>query len=146
MNIGSLRAKSDVLSDVVYDKDYGVRFKLKYVDKTTMTKLNGQFTEVKFNPRSHQKEEELNVEGLRKRICEIGVVGWEGVTPRWLSTVMPIDVEEVEDLDEPIEFNQKNLNELCDVAYGLDAWIFENVRNGENFNKNIKKVEDELKN
>jgi hypothetical protein len=146
MNIKDLKAKEVKSAPVTYDEDFNVKFILNYIEKSEMTRLNGQFTRTKFNPKSHSKEEELDVEGLRKRICEIGVAGWSGVTPRWLSTVMPIDTDAVEDMDAEIVFNQENLEQLCDSVYGLDGWIFENVRNGENFNKNSAHKEDQLKN
>lgn len=146
MKISEIRAKSVATATVVYDEDFGVKFKLNYIDKAEMSKLNGQFTKSKFNPKTHQKEEDLDIEGLRKRICELGVVGWEGVTPRWLATLMPIDMDAVESPDEEIEFSLDELEELTSSAYGLDGWIFENVRNGENFNKSLAHKEAQIKN
>jgi len=146
MKISQIRAKTVASAEVVYDEDFNVKFKLNYIDKAEMTRLNGQFTKQKFNPKSHQKEEDLDIEGLRKRICEIGVCGWSGVTPRWLSTIMPVDMSSVENPDEEIPFSLEELEELTTTAYGLDGWIFENVRNGENFNKNQAHKEEQVKN
>lgn len=146
MKISEIRAKGVATATVVYDEDFGVKFKLNYIDKAEMSKLNGQFTKSKFNPKTHQKEEDLDIEGLRKRICELGVVGWEGVTPRWLATLMPIDMDAVESPDKEIEFSLDELEELTSSTYGLDGWIFENVRNGENFNKNLAHKEAQIKN
>lgn len=146
MNIKDLKAKEVKSAMVTYDEDFKVKFLLNYIEKSEMTRLNGQFTRTKFNPKSHSKEEELDIEGLRKRICEIGVSGWAGVTPRWLSTVMPIDTATVTNLDEEIAFTQENLTDLCESIYGLDGWIFENVRAGEHFNKNQAHKDDQAKN
>jgi hypothetical protein len=146
MNIKDLKAKEVKSAMVTYDEDFKVKFNLNYIEKSEMTRLNGQFTRTKFNPKSHSKEEELDIEGLRKRICEIGVSGWAGVTPRWLSTVMPIDADGIGNMDEEIAFSQENLTDLCDAIYGLDGWIFENVRNGEHFNKNQAHKDDQVKN
>jgi len=38
-------------------------------------------------------------------------------------------------MDEEIPFSQENLQELFKSVFGLEGWIFENVRNGESFNK-----------
>lgn len=146
MNIKDLKAKEVKSAMVTYDEDFKVKFLLNYIEKSEMTRLNGQFTRTKFNPKSHSKEEELDIEGLRKRICEIGVSGWAGITPRWLSTVMPIDADGIGNMDEEIAFSQENLTDLCDAIYGLDGWIFENVRNGEHFNKNQAHKDDQIKN
>lgn len=145
MKIADIKAKEVPSAKVVYDEDYGVKFHLKYIEKSEMTRLNGQFTKSKFNPRTHQKEEDLDVEGLRKRICEMGVCGWEGVTPRWLSTVMPVDLKDIKNPDEEITFDHEQLEELTNCIYGLDGWLFENVRNGENFNQHIAH-RDQIKN
>lgn len=146
MNIKDLKAKEVKSAMVTYDEDFKVKFLLNYIEKSEMTRLNGQFTRTKFNPKSHSKEEEVDIEGLRKRICEIGVSGWAGITPRWLSTVMPIDADGIGNMDEEIPFSQENLTDLCDAIYGLDGWIFENVRNGEHFNKNQAHKDDQIKN
>ena len=146
MKTSEIVSKSVSSAEVTYDENFGVKFLLNYIDKTEMTRLNGQFTKSKFNPKSHQKEEDLDIEGLKKRICEIGVKGWKGVTPRWLSTMIPIDMDKVENPDEEIPFSLEELEDLTKYSYGLDGWIFENVRDGENFNKNITHKEDQLKN
>lgn len=146
MNIKDLKAKEVKSAMVTYDEDFKVKFNLNYIEKSEMTRLNGQFTRTKFNPKSHSKEEELDIEGLRKRICEIGVTGWSGVTPRWLATVMPIDADGIGNMDEEIPFSQENLTDLCDAIYGLDGWIFENVRAGEHFNKIQAHKDNQIKN
>lgn len=141
MNIKDLKAKEIKSVLVTYDADYNVKFALNYIDKSEMTRLNGQFTRLKFNPKTHNKDEELDTEGLTKRICELGVAGWSGVTPRWLSTLIPIDMSSVADMDEEIPFSQENLQELFKSVFGLEGWIFENVRNGESFNKSDKEAQ-----
>lgn len=146
MNIKDLKAKEVNSAHVVYDEDYNVKFILRFIEKPEMTRLNGQFTRMKFNPKTHAREEELDIEGLRKRICELGVAGWSGITPRWLATVMPIDLDAIENMDAEIDFTLENLEQLCENVYGLDGWIFENVRNGENFNKNLAHKEEQIKN
>ena len=146
MKIRDIKKESVDSALVMYDEDHKVGFILKFIDKSEMTRLNGQFTRSKFNPKSHQKEEELDIEGLRKRIGELGVAGWQGITPRWLSTIIPIDTSKIEDMDEEIPFSLEELEDLLSSAYGLDGWIFENVRNGENFNKNPAHKADQLKN
>ncbi len=147
MKISEIKAKSVSSALVTYDEDFGVKFNLNYIDKAEMTRLNGQFTKSKFNPKTHNRDEDLDIEGLRKRICEIGVCGWVGVTPRWLATIIPIDTDAIGDkMDEEISFSLEELEDLTKAAFGIDGWIFENVRNGENFNKDQKHKDAQVKN
>lgn len=147
LNISDLKAKSVKCVDVVYDDSRNVSFKLNFIDKKEINRLNQQFTKMKFNPKTHQREEELDVDALRQEICRIGVCGWKGITLRWLQDQMPIDSETItgKDLDEEIDFSQENLNEICNSVYGLDSWIFEQVRDAENF-KAVVAQQEQVKN
>lgn len=147
LNISTLKAKSVKCAEVVYDESRKISFKLNFMDKKELNRLNQQFTKMKFNPKTHQREEELDVEALRQEICRLGVCGWNGVTLRWLQDQMPMDESQLvgKDLDEEIEFSQENLNALCESVYGLDSWIFEQVRDAENF-KSVVAHQEQVKN
>lgn len=147
LNISELKSKSPKVAEVTYDESRNIKLKLNFIDKKELNRLNQQFTKMKFNPKTHQKEEELDVEELRKEICRIGVCGWSGITLRWLQDQFPLNEELIagQNLDEEVEFTQENLNALCESVYGLDSWIFEQVRDGENF-KSVVAQANQLKN
>ena len=146
LKIANIIAKTVPSAFVKYDEDFGVEFDLLFIQKEELNKITGQFTKMKFNPKTHQKDEVIDSDGLRNRICEKCVKGWKGVTPRWLATMFPIDKEEVEDMEEEIEFSQENLTTIIEKAYGLDGWIFVNVRNGANFNRSQEHKDEQIKN
>ncbi len=147
LNLSEIVSKNPKSALVKYDESRNVAFELKFIDKKELNRLNQQFTKMKFNPKTHQKEEELDVEALRKEICRLGVIGWKGITLRWLIDQVPIDEESIKgkDLDEEIEFSQDNLNFLCEALYGIDNWIFDSVRNAENF-KAVEAQSAQIKN
>ena len=134
LNLSDIVSKNPNSSFVTYDESRNVSFELKFIDKKELNRL-------------HQREEQLDVDALRKEICRLGVIGWKGITLRWLIDQVPIDPAAIEgkDLDEEIDFSQDNLNFLCDKLYGIDNWIFDSVRNAENF-KAVEAQKAQVKN
>ena len=147
LNLSDIVSKNPNSSFVTYDESRNVSFELKFIDKKELNRLNQQFTKMQFNPKTQQREEQLDVDALRKEICRLGVIGWKGITLRWLIDQVPIDPAAIEgkDLDEEIDFSQDNLNFLCDKLYGIDNWIFDSVRNAENF-KAVEAQKAQVKN
>ena len=84
LNLSDIVSKNPNSSFVTYDESRNVSFELKFIDKKELNRLNQQFTKMQFNPKTHQREEQLDVDALRKEICRLGVIGWKGITLRWL--------------------------------------------------------------
>ena len=80
-----------------------------------------------------------------RRLYELGVLGWSGVTARWLSTVMAINLDLVDDIDKEIPFTQEDLIEITDST-AIDGWLIENIKEISNFNGGQIPVEEQLKN
>lgn len=147
LNLSEIKAKNVTEAEVVYDDSRNISFTLKYVDRKKLNDLNKQFTKLKFNNKTHAREETVDYEGLRDEICRTCVLGWKGVTLGWLQTQMPIDPEVVKQngVDTEIEFSEENLKELVNSGNGIDTWILEQVRDPENF-KGIAEQKEEVKN
>jgi len=128
---------------VEYDKGYGVSFDIVFLSKSEMQKLMSKNTRLVFSPKTHQREEEIDNEGLRNEIIRTCVKGWSGVTYKWLSQIIVIDTSSIDDMDAQIEFNDDNRHTLFTEAYGLDTWLFDTVKNAANFNE---KRDAEIKN
>lgn len=146
MNLRELLVKSEEKKPVpvTYDKDWGVSFDMLFLSKPELQKLVGRHTKTTFNPKTHVREEELDAIAMRREICEKCVKGWTGVTYKWLSSIMTIDVAKIENIDAVLPFNQENLATLLEEAYGLDTWILDTVRDAANFQE--KKKDAEVKN
>ena len=113
---------------VVFDKDWDVAFDLKFLGKTELQKMTSRHTKIEFNRKSHSKEEELDVNTLRKEMCERCVLGWHGVTYKYLQNLVPLDMTEIDDINEVVEFSQEALDMVVTNSYELDSWIFETVK------------------
>lgn len=139
----------DLVSDVVFDEEKNVSFKLRYVDKDELNEMTDKRTKTAFNPKTHQKEDKTDYKKLKEDICKAGVLGWKGVTLSWLKGLNPrFDVSgyKKEQLKEEIAFSQENLLFVIDQSYsGIDAWIIDNIKEPKNFEE-IETLEEDVKN
>lgn len=147
MNMGtslsSLVKKERPVKFVQYDKNWNVEFKLAYLSRTELQAMIGRNTKIDFDPRTHEKVEKLNAEALSKEISDTCFVGWKGVTPKWVNSVMPLDLESVPNVDEELEFTKENVDTLLKGTYGIESWIFDTIKDAANFSE---KKEAEVKN
>jgi hypothetical protein len=142
MKLSELVKKERTVKPVLYDKDWKVSFKVAYLSRTELQSMIGRNTKIDFDPKTHEKVEKLNAEALSKEIADTCVLGWEGVTYKWLANVMPIDIPDSKDGEE-LEFSKENLETLLKNTYGIESWIFDTVKDAANFSE---KKEAEAKN
>jgi hypothetical protein len=128
---------------IVYDKAHSVSFDISFLSKSEMQKIMSKNTKLVFSPKTHQREEEVDGEAFRSEIIQTCVRGWSGVTFRWLTGLIVIDVDSIPDMAAPVEFTPDNRDTLFTEAYGLDTWLLDTVKNAANFNE---KRELEIKN
>jgi len=129
---------------VLYDEDYEIYFDIKFLSKTKLSKMTARHTSIKIDRKTHQPKEDLDTDSLRKEMCETCVKGWYGVTYKWLSTIMPLDKDQIENMDEEVEFSHSALETVIENSYNLDGWIFETVRDCAKLANS--QVEEEIKN
>jgi hypothetical protein len=140
--LASLVKKDRAVKTVLYDKDWKISFKVAYLSRTELQSMIGRNTKIDFDPKTHEKVEKLNAESLSKEIADTCVLGWEGVSHKWLATVMPIDIPEGKE-NEELEFSKENLETLLKNTYGIESWIFDTVKDAANFSA---KKDAEVKN
>ena len=56
LNLSEIVSKNPKSALVKYDESRNVAFELKFIDKKELNRLNQQFTKMKFNPKTHQKD------------------------------------------------------------------------------------------
>lgn len=135
INIGSLVKKERSVKPVLYDKDWNVSFKLAYLSRTELQAMIGRNTKIDFDSRTHEKTEKLNAEKLSQEIADTCILGWSGVTYKWLATVMDIDLSTIKDINAEVEFTRENLNDLLKNTYGIESWVFDTVKDAANFSE-----------
>ena len=144
MDLKNLILEDMPAKKVKYDDEWDIYFDIKFLSKTKMSKMTSRHTRTKIDKKTHQPVEDLDIDALRRDMCEQCVKGWHNVTYRWLATIMPIDTSKIEDLDAEVEFSQDALQTVIEHSYNLDGWIFEVVRNCAQLNADT--LEAEIKN
>jgi len=129
---------------VAYDEKANVYFEMAFLPKSELQKITHLNTRMKPNPKTHNMEEELDAEKVGKEIRQRCVKGWKGMTYRWLSNHIVIDLNKIEDPDAELEFSAENLEDLTKEMYGIDSWLFDAVKSAANFQTKVD--EAELKN
>jgi hypothetical protein len=106
----------------------GVRFKLRYLTRPQLRKITQECMVSKFDKDSKARINQLDSKLLAKAYIENVVVGWDGVTVRFInSELCPLDVAGLSDaqLDAPLEYSASQIEVLLDQAYELDTFIQE---------------------
>lgn len=143
MNLKDLVVKKEVVNDVLYDKDYNIVVKLKFLPRSEVQAVMNRNTKIEFNKKTHKPEEVLNGEALTKELARMVVKGWKGVTYKYLSTIAILDTTQIPDMNAEIEFSDDNLMFVVDNSYDFGSWLVDAVRDASNFSE---KKEAELKN
>lgn len=115
--------------------------KLPYVDRPTMSRLLDGCRKRGFDPRSHQRTEELDNEAYRRRMAGL-ILDWRGLTLGKLAGLINIDISG-EDPDQVVPCTDKHKQILADHAYGVANFISETVMDLQAFREQA--LEDEKK-
>ena len=107
----------------------GIMFKLRYISRHTLSKLSQSCLIWKFNDKTRVRQQQLDTERFAEEFCKKSVVGWEGVTPRKLASLMPLDLTKVpvEQQDAEMPFDLANLLVMLKHAYDLDTFLQDNA-------------------
>ena len=90
----------------------------------------------KFSKRSHTPEEEVDNDLFQKLYIQAVIKGWSGLKYSYLNRLLPVDLSEIDDVEEELEFTLENAEELMRNAPDFDGWISDLVGDLENFTQN----------
>jgi len=127
-----------------YIKDFFVS--ITYANKMVLQDIRDASREVRFNPRTREREEELNEDKLREQYATKLISGWRGLTPRKLQKLLPGLSVEDEDLDNSIPYTKEIAIALLDSSLEFTSWVDSIATTVENFTAIEKKQEKELEN
>jgi hypothetical protein len=110
----------------------GVKFKeltfvIRYVSKTTMFQLANQCRVAEYDAKSKGRVVGIDPDKFMEGLCKTVVKDWQGVTPRKLANLYPVDLSSLTEAqkDEEIPFSIENLIEVMKHAPGLDDFLHE---------------------
>jgi hypothetical protein len=107
---------------------------LAYLSREEVIKIRKKATVHKFAKRSHEPIEEVDNELFQDLYVKAVVVGWTGLSLKYLSKLLPVDLSAVEDEDqEMVEYTHENALALMRNAISFDNFVTEQLSELENF-------------
>lgn len=132
MDLANLIVPSKTVS-IEYPGFPGFEVTLAYLTRDELMKLRSRAVNTKFNKRTRQPEEELDVDLFQELYIEAVIKGWKGLKFKYLKKLVPVDLSDVEDLDGELDFSKENADVLMKNASGFDSWISDVLEDVSNF-------------
>ncbi len=139
--ISNVIAKDKIIT-VTYPTEEGFTVDIRYMNREALSKLREKCLKLKWNKLSRKQEEEVDFEKFTEEYARLAVVGWKGLTPKILATLIPIDLDKMP--KEDIEFSVENAIDLMKNSTPFDQWIGDCMNDIEKFSK--AKHEENVKN
>ncbi len=136
MTITSLKSLVVSHKEAEFDFPGFPDFKVKvgYLSRDTVQKLRKKATSVTYKNR--QPVETVDDELFLKLYSEACVLGWSGLKWEYVQNLVPIDISNIPDLNEELEFSPENALDLMKNSVNFDQFISETVTDLGNFTKN----------
>ena len=125
--------ESTLASRLIADKELtawvehqdGTRFQVVFLNRPRLKKLMLNSQVMQFNGK--ERVSVVDNDKLANAFCAAAVRGWEGITPRTVSNLIPYDLKGLtpEELDKPVEFSQANMVIVFQNARDLDTFLMD---------------------
>lgn len=112
----------------------GFEVTLAYLTRDELLAMRKKCTTVKFN-KSRQPEDEVNTELFQEVYIKAVLKNWKGFKYKYLAKLVPVDLSEVEDLEDELDYSPDNAEALMKNAKDFDSWVSDILDDVENFTK-----------
>jgi hypothetical protein len=112
---------------------------LKYMSREEVIKLREKCTNQKINRKTREVEKDVDSELFQELYIKAVLVNWKGLKLKYLEKLLPVDLTQVEDLEDELEFSEDNAVNLMKNSPTLDAFVSDFLEDVENFSKKDKK-------
>ena len=138
------KVKSTIEFSCPYIKEFFVS--ITYANRMVLQEIRDASREVRFDPRTRERQEELNEDKLREQYASRLIKSWRGLTPRKLQKLLPGLITEDKDLDNEIPYTKDVGIALFESSLEFTAWVDCFATTVENYTSVEKKQEEELEN
>ena len=108
---------------------------LAYLTKDELMKLKDKCTTQKLDRKSRQMKEEVDNDLFQELYIEAIVKGWSGLKYKYLKSMIPVDLSEVESEEDSLEYSKSNAQALMKNGIDFDNWVTSVLDDVENFTK-----------
>lgn len=114
---------------------YGDIFELKltFIPKAELGELVKKHMVRKWDPKTHQRTDELDGKGMLGDFAIKAIKDWRGLTVGGLAKMVPLKGGAKVSRDVLVEFSPENATELLLTAYDLETFVRETVLNLDSF-------------
>ena len=109
----------------------GFKVKLCYLSREELVKLRNRCVSQVFNKKTRQFEEKVDDDKFLKEYTSGVIKGWSGLKLKFLKHLLLVN--EVEDEEYELPFNEENVEILMKNSGDFDQWVTEMVGDLENF-------------
>jgi len=113
----------------------GFIVEVAYISKEVMKKLITKATTVQYDMKARAPIEKIDDDLFLKLYSQKLILGWEGLKVSYLSELVPIDVDNSDNIDDMLEYSADNAVLLLKHSSSFDAWLTSVISDVKNFNK-----------
>lgn len=119
-----LKAPEQEITSQVEFKE-GIVLTMRYLPRTKLQDFATKSRIFKYDSATKTRNQTIDGDLFSEMFCDYAVVGWKGVTPESLSSVVPLNTEGFTDtqLKAEIPFTKESLMILVKQAYEFDEFV-----------------------
>jgi len=122
-----------------FDWEHGISVHLRYIDRKELSNWLNESKRSKWNPQTHQREETTDNSKWLKFLAT-AIVDWKNLTAANAHLIGPFKKGPKKEV---YEASQSNKELILERAYGLENFIFDKIRDIQQFEE--ERVEEEKK-
>jgi len=108
---------------------------LAYLTKDELMKLRDKCTNQKLDRKTRQMKEEVDSDLFQQMYIAAILKGWTGLKYKYLRSMIPVDLSEVEDENDTLEYSEENAEQLMKNGVDFDNWVTSVLEDVELFTK-----------
>lgn len=111
----------------------GFILELSYIGREKLNDMRDKCTAKKLNKKTRQMEDNLDTEAFQELYIKEAIKGWEGLKYKYLKTLVPVDLSDIENMEDCLEFSDANASLLMLNSSDLDNFVTDTLGDLENF-------------
>ena len=112
---------------VPFDGLEGFEVTLAAVSREVSKKLREDSEVTRVDSKLRAPVKEVDEDKFITNFAKVAIKGWKGLTYRHLESLMLVDLSEIKDLDEEVEYSQENAETLLKNSPVFDSWVNDHV-------------------
>lgn len=112
----------------------GFLVSISHLSRETLQKLRKKATTTKYKNR--QPVEDLDDDLFLQLYSEACVTGWTGLKLKYLEQLLPVDLKDIEDLEQELPYTPEDALNLMKGSINFDQFVSESVTDLGNFTTN----------